>query len=226
MTDPIFLKNVFTAVLLQLYLSTFGHGLLVYLSMITRYEMIPIMDVSVLFTSTSVNEFWSSKWNILIHQALKNGVYKPVLLKLTSSNHNKVIASICTFIASGLFHDWLLQFMSITLIPDGSNTANPMKPTYGPGICFFLWQAILVGIEFTIRRIVTKSQSSNSSSLLLSRLHRFWQCSIPNYVKTFVVVCLGIPIAHWFLQPYIECDFFTHGQNAIPMIVTVVGHSS
>ena len=85
MTDPIFLKNVFTAVLLQLYLSTFGHGLLVYLSMITRYEMIPIMDVSVLFTSTSVNEFWSSKWNILIHQALKNGVYKPVLLIFTTN---------------------------------------------------------------------------------------------------------------------------------------------
>ena len=37
-----------------------------------------------------------------------------------------------------------------------------------------------------------------------------------------IVVCLGIPIAHWFLQPYIISDFFLHGHVAIPMIVRAV----
>ena len=69
--------------------------------------------------------------------------------------------------------------------------------------------------------VVNKNSNNNNATIV--RLHQFWQNSIPNIIKTVIIVCLGIPLAHWFLQPYIECDFFKHGQNAIPMIIKI-GH--
>ncbi len=57
-----------------------------------------------LLTATSPSDFWGRKWNSIVHSVLKNGVFKP-MYNFTS---NRPLAVFSSFIASGLFHEWIL----------------------------------------------------------------------------------------------------------------------
>ena len=57
-----------------------------------------------LLKASSPSNFWSGRWNLVIHGALKRGVFKPVY-NLSSS---KLVAILVTFLASGLFHEFIL----------------------------------------------------------------------------------------------------------------------
>ena len=51
-----------------------------------------------MFLSSSVSDFWGSRWNNLIHSDLKHGIYKPVRYK----TGNKTLAAFSTFFVSGM----------------------------------------------------------------------------------------------------------------------------
>ena len=189
-----------------------------------------------MLTVTSCIEFWSNKWNLLVHDVLKHGIYKPTMMY---TNGNKFLGCIATFIASGLFHDWLLSFMSITIKNDKdddgddddvnviqNNTSKPMIPTYGPGFCFFLWQAMIVSIEYYILQLTTTTtktkekgnNNNNGGGMMLGKICNLY-AMLPKMIRATFVIMVGIPIAHWFLRPYVESDFFVHGNYALPMII-------
>jgi hypothetical protein len=54
-----------------------------------------------MFLSKSPSDFWSRRWNLLIHRVLKGGVYKPIRKHFKSA----ALASIAAFMASGAFHE-------------------------------------------------------------------------------------------------------------------------
>lgn len=103
MFDLNLLRNNFVAtMLLQLYLSTYTAGIAILATGILGVIVQDSMD-NPLMKATSPSNFWSGRWNVLIHGALKRGVFKPVY-----SVSTKFIAVLATFLASGLFHEYIL----------------------------------------------------------------------------------------------------------------------
>jgi hypothetical protein len=107
------------------------------------------------------------------------------------------VAVVATFIASGLFHEWLLR-----------STMTEYPHTHGLAITFFLWNAMLVIMEVIVG----------------TRVDRFFaniRPYIPRPFITIAVIALGVPVGHWFIDSYMRSDFFIHGQYCFPMILAV-----
>jgi hypothetical protein len=189
-------ETISYAFLLQLYLSTCSAGLATSTMILTGHPTQPISDAPLQHCS-SPSDFWGRRWNNLIHTCLKNGVFKPI----RSLGGHTVLAVVATFIASGLFHEWLLP-----------STMTDYPHTHGLAITFFLWNAMLVAIEMMIG----------------ARMGR-WFADIAPYVPrpfiTMAVISLGLPVGHWFIDSYMRSGFFKHGQFLFPMILAIPGPS-
>jgi len=145
-------------------------------------------------------------------------VYKPV----RSVGGNKLLAVSATFLASGLFHEWLLPvvFYDVPSIH------------YGTTLLFFLWQAVLVGIEAllvlalsnfnTITRHPQKKQNKFHPMALLSSLSFYYHNILPRPLRTFIIIVLGVPLGHWFCDAYVRSDFFTVGAIGLPCFRPIV----
>lgn len=186
-------NNLSSAILVQSYIATFLMPMSALLNLFQNFETVNAMT-NALFTAESVSDFWGKKWNLLVHGVLKRGVFKPV-----RSISSSPIAAICTFIASGLFHEWII----LVLIYDGKNIINLEKSGYQ--MKFFIWNAFLAVLE----------------TLLLKKIN-FWEKLrniFPHTVVSVMVIMFAVPIAHWFLDPYIELGLLHHGQIAFPTFV-------
>lgn len=131
--------------------------------------------------ATSPSDFWGRRWNVLVHALLKRSVYKPVR-KFSSS----VIASLAVFVASGLFHEWLVhavfmhkQTQSNILL--GSNTA------------FFVWNFVVIVLE----RVLAGTKGIKCIGKM-----------IPSMLIPFTIIMASLPVAHWFGGPYLNGGFF------------------
>jgi MBOAT, membrane-bound O-acyltransferase family len=93
--------NLLYALLFQLVLSTFGEGLIFATMLLTGCEAEAFAD-NPRGQSTSPSDFWGRRWNRLIHECLKNGVYKPVRFV---SGGPRWLAIGATFLASSMFHE-------------------------------------------------------------------------------------------------------------------------
>uniref|UniRef100_A0A7S1FN76 Wax synthase domain-containing protein n=3 Tax=Corethron hystrix TaxID=216773 RepID=A0A7S1FN76_9STRA len=95
-------NNFSIALLYQLLLTFFGEGLVAISSILTGLRFRKMMENPV-FTSASPSDFWGQKWNLVIHENLKRGVYKPVRKRFSRN-----VAMVSSFVASGIFHEWIL----------------------------------------------------------------------------------------------------------------------
>jgi hypothetical protein len=179
------------AILFQLYLATFGEGLRFLTQVLTGTRAQHIMDNPML-AAESPSDFWGRRWNLVIHNCLKDGVYKPV----RQAGGSPAYAIIASFVASGLFHEWLLP-----VVFDDYDDSH-RKPGYT--LFFFAWNAVLVCLEFVLREhkwIVHTSQR------------------LPKPLRTFSVLLLALPVGHLFCETYVRSDFFIHGGVAFPMLL-------
>jgi hypothetical protein len=137
---------------------------------------------------------------LVVHGFLKRGVYKPVRTK-----YSKFAAATAAFLASGFFHEWLL---GVTLYPDfdSVNCTPPtcFQPGYGRNTLFFVWNAILIGIEYAVGGAAV-------FKMLKSHLNRT--------IFSLLVTATALPVAHWFTNDYVRSDFFLDGQLGWPIIV-------
>lgn len=181
------------AILFQLYLGCYGEGLMFVTSLLTGLRVHALMD-NPIFQSSSPSDFWGRRWNTLIHDCLKNGVYKPV----RRASHSKVVAVLAVFGASGLFHEWLLR----NVFPDYSNR-------HGYTMGFFAWQGMLVALE----------------AIVVGQCKAFvivpWGQRLSPPLRTALVIALGLPLAHWFCDSYVQTDFFVHGGMLLPEILPI-----
>lgn len=96
-------NNFVSTMLLQLYLSTFIAALSILVKIVFGIKVKDGMMRNPLMKSSSPSDFWSGRWNMIVHGALKRGVFKPVY-----SMSSKVVAVMATFLASGLFHEYIV----------------------------------------------------------------------------------------------------------------------
>jgi hypothetical protein len=191
-------------VLFQLYLTTFCEGLDAATALVTGFESEPVM-LNPVFESKTPTDFWSQRWNRLVHGVLKSGVYLPVRHFYKAPREMAVLA---TFLASGLFHEWLNHHVFAITDPKcySMDHFSPacLTPTFGGSIGFMIWQAVLVALEWRIGNWLIFSYVAKMPS-----------------VQSISIILIGLPLAHWFCEPYIRSDFFAHGQFAFPMILRV-----
>ena len=202
--------NLCYAALFQSTLTTFATGMMFIQALVTGYETEDTMNNPV-FGATSPSDFWGRRWNLLIHDVLKRGCFLPVRKYASSTT----VAVLATFCASGIFHEWLqitvfppwdheytfrkdangtIVEESCRLLGLGNQEVSPLhcyKPQWGAAMAFFMWQALLIVIEFTVGR-----------SLKGTLVH------VPAPVKTVLTIVAGGCVAHWFTEPYVHSNFF------------------
>ncbi|GAX22211.1 hypothetical protein FisN_19Lh276 [Fistulifera solaris] len=180
--------NFWLGLLVMLYLTAFCDGLAFLTMVLTGYETQPVMR-NPLFGSSRPSDFWGRRWNRLIHDCLKQGVYKPI----RSLGGSHAVGVMGAFVASGAFHEWLLE------------TAFPtVAPVHGPTLVFFLWQVVLLMME----------QQVEARWKMFSTLQKV----LPRPLLSLLVIMLALPIGHLFLDSYIHSAFFEHGSLLLPMI--------
>jgi len=158
--------------------------------LLTGYKVLHTMKNPML-EATSPSDFWGRRWNVLVHVVLKRGVYKPARTYASA-----LIASLAVFVASGLFHEWMVhavflynkQSEGVIL---GSNTA------------FFVWNFIVIACERML--VATKGVQSLKKVL-------------PRFMVTVMIIMSSLPFAHWFGGPYLNGNFFSDYEIIVPMI--------
>ena len=203
-------NNLLYAAFFQIYLTTFTQAMSALQMAVTLVETENVMNNPV-FGATSPSNFWGRRWNLLIHDVLKRGVFLPVRRQFGSNT----AALVATFAASGLFHEWLQLTLFPTWdhevsddgtcrllkgLPDDSAVTilHCYSPQWGASMAFFLWQAMLIAIEFAVGPYC-----------------KGFFLGVPAPVKTILTVVAGGCVAHWFTEPYVHSNFFLDGNAAL-----------
>jgi len=186
-------NNMLVAILVQLYLFTLLLPLALLTNVFHNIETKTGMK-NAMFESTSMSDFWGKKWNLLVQGVLKRGVFKPVKSISSSS-----VAAVCTFMASGLFHEWIVQVITF----DGANIFHYEK--FGSQIKFFIWNAAFIVIESIVLRKVDIWENMRTV--------------LPVPIVSIIITMFAVPVAHWFLNHYIEARMLHHAQIGFPTLV-------
>lgn len=160
-----------------------------------------------LFFSTSHSEFWGSRWNNLIHNDLKQGIYKPI----RSSTGNRVLAAVGTFVVSGLQHEhvWWMVFSPTTTQLQEAPGDNPnccrtcfCEIWFGRQLFLFSYAGLWMAIEYVIGEL----PKFKSTILLLLESHIF-------------LISLFMPVAHHFTADLVAGGYFTSLQHVLPLFL-------
>lgn len=114
-------------------------------------------------------------WNSQL--TTKRGVYKPV-----RTFSSALVASLTVFVASGLFHEWLVHAVLIYNRSDVSETVAAGEILIGSNTAFFVWNFVVIVIE----RLLSKTNFMKTVGNKLPRL-----------MVTFSIIMTSLPFAHW-----------------------------
>ena len=156
---------------------------------ITGYKVLRSMRNPML-EATSPSDFWGRRWNLIVHNVMKRGVYKPVRKYLNSVT----LASLMVFVASGLFHEWLVH----AVVVYGRMLSGNVH--IGSNSAFFIWNFKVIMIE----RLIVGSNIVQS----LGRI-------TPRPIVTLAIIMSSLPVAHWFGNPYLNGGFFSDYEKCV-----------
>mmetsp|Transcript_26879 Transcript_26879/g.54870 ORF Transcript_26879/g.54870 Transcript_26879/m.54870 type:complete len:170 (-) Transcript_26879:165-674(-) len=156
-----------------------------------------------LLESTSPSDFWGRRWNLMVHGVLKRGMYKPIRQYSSST-----IASIATFTASGILHEWIvhsaLMYHRIG-IPDES-LYKPDNIALGTPFAFFLWNGIVISIEKKLGRF---------------KFVHYLSLRLPRPVAALLILMSSLPFGVWFADPYYEGRLFWDQEGLLWTIIKI-----
>ena len=128
-------------------------------------------------------------------------VYKPI----RSANGSAFTAAVAAFVASGIFHEWLL---TVVFYPDDGqeecHEPTCYRPAHGRNVVFFLWNTILIGLEY---------MTAGSAAW------RSLKGTLPKVIISLLVSLTALPFAHWFTHDYVRTDFFHDSSIGFPIII-------
>jgi len=202
-TWELYANNMIHAVLFQLYLTTYAEGMTLVWTSFSGYQVDQVMK-NPMFESKSPSDFWSRRWNLLVHRVLKGGVYKPVRKHASIS-----LACLAVFVTSGLFHEYLIFLMFYPLpeqLDSQGYCEGCFSSLHGYTLAFFIWQAFLILCEIVFGR---------------SKFFQTLARTLPSKVRTMLVIFLGLPLAHMFSEPYARSNFFQSGLQGVPRVFPV-----
>ena len=76
-------------------------------------------------------------------------------------------------------------------------------PDLGGSTVFLLWNGVLLTLESMFGQL---------------SIFQWMKRTLPKPIRTFLVIMLGVPLAHCFCDAYVHSDFFLHGALAFPMV--------
>jgi hypothetical protein len=156
-----------------------------------------MMDSPVL-KSDSIADFWSRRWNYLVHCALKRGVYKQI-----RKYRSATFASLAVFLASGLIHEYLnytVELYHHMEVPDDS-IFKPSNIRLGSNLAFFVWAFAVSSAE--------------------NALGGFSSMGITPRAVPFFVVMTSLEFAFWFAEPYFQGQFLWKNEGIVFTIVRI-----
>lgn len=193
----LFINNLIATMNFQLSLTTFTSVIAIFPQLLFGVQTLYVMHNPML-TSRSISEFWGERWNLVIHGALKRGVFKPMY----QWSNSRYCAVLSTFFMSGLFHEYLLY---VTMTFPGNVDYPP--PCYGKNTAFMLWNAMTTTLEALLLRPLAKRIVSKDVSR-----------RIPTFILSIYVLCTAMGIAHWFIHPYTKAGLFSDFEVGLPFI--------
>ena len=140
--------------------------------------------------SSSPSDFWGRRWNKIVQSLLKKGIYKPV-----RQSYSKNVASLATFVGSGLLHEYVWSFYF---------WRDTYRPQHGKLLLFFLWTGVVMLMEHFVGGW---------------RICSWMKRNFPVPVKSALVVLTALPMAYLFTGDLIEGGFFYDFQVGLPLIV-------
>ena len=194
------LGNCFLAAyMFQLLLGLFGFAM----SAVVQFGFGLKTNVSMrnpMLEATSPSDFWGKRWNTLVHGVLKRGVYKPVRRHFSAS-----MASLAAFVASALFHEWIVSVMAFRR-ECPTDEQDCYQPQLGSNAAFFLWNAGVIAIESLLRRNTLVEKAG---------------AVMPRIGITVIIIMTSLPLAHLFADPYIRAGFFSDYRQGFPLLAFV-----
>jgi len=193
--------------------------------MMTGFSTVAVMH-SPLSESTSPSDFWSRRWNRMIHAVLKvsNRISGPYLLPNRFSYSymcyriqrgvylplrkyfSKTTASVGTFVASGLLHEYVLAIIFLK----GNVSPEEQRRNYGMHMAFFVYNGIVIFIEYALK-----------GNKFVARCLAEIQKVLPKQAITAFVLLTVIPVSHWFTDEYVMSGFYTDYSLGFPRIVYI-----
>lgn len=138
--------------------------------------------------SRTPTEFWTKRWNRMVHRLLKGGIFEPAKLCFG----NKATAMFLTFVASGLYHEfcWIPIFYYPKYLYD-ENSDYEYK--FGRVTAFFAYTGIIMLLERPMRKLpVVQRIASHLPTLVVSQL----------------LVLIHVPVLKWYGGDWIEGGLF------------------
>ena len=138
--------------------------------------------------STSLSDFWSRRWNLLIHGLIRRTVFTPLTASTVCPSW---LAGIAAFGVSGLFHEYCFALQQPTL-----------HASAGRCLAFFLAQAPVLSAERAVR----------------ARLTVPWPFSVSALACTLAWTILLVPLAPLFLHPLKTSGVFDQIESLVPRL--------
>jgi hypothetical protein len=145
-----------------------------------------------LFTSRSPSDFWGHRWNMVIHETLKRGAYKPALVL----RYPKKVAILVTFLASGLLHDLcatIIFYKSVHDYDSSGKCVDCLDHIRFKDTVFFMWCGLTMILSEPIGRLPPVQWMAKN---------------LPRVVISTLVVMTALPFVHWFAGNLIVGGYF------------------
>ena len=119
--------------------------------------------------------------------------------------YSRAFCTLITFIASGLFHEWL--WASMFFCPKGqdeSESSECFDYQIGKSMLFFGWNGFVITLEYIFGGI---------------GLFQWIKSRCPRPIITILILLTALPFGHLFTGDWIEGGYFRDASIGLPMIV-------
>jgi len=157
--------------------------------------------------STSPSDFWGRRWDKIVQQELRRGVFDP----LRKLGLNRSMSAVGTFLASGILHEYVLFASSFRGAGAPSDVQvfynnpqqKPFTPNYGSHMIFFAWNGVVLLGEHLL---------TDTAPL------QWMQNNLPRPLRTTLTLLTVLPISHLFTDEYIASCFYSDIVMGFPRI--------
>ena len=162
------------------------------------------INIRPLTGSTSPSDFWGRRWNRLVSGGLKRGIYKP----FRKRGFSKGISALATFAFSGVLHEYFLAATTFGGNHSHDSAVHSLDATHlmGGHLIFFLWNALILILDGLCRE---------------TKPIRVMEESLPQLLRTALVLMTVLPVAHFFLDQFISIGYYSGFSLGYPRIVPI-----
>lgn len=193
--SPAHLLNAYCLAILTYFVLATGFEMTTFGEQVKGYATKPIFD-NPLFTSRTLRQFWGQKWNSMIQRVLRYGAYLPARQAFADSGKNvsNLIATLVTFLASGIMHEYVWLVIFFQMGSDGEEAQGGTKAdSFFPFklTLFFLYNGLTFLIEHKFGHHIT------------------WFHSWPSIIVSTGLILTALPVSHWFTGDWVLGGFFS-----------------